>query len=184
MHTCFVACSDFILLCVGCSDKCVSGFLGAEGVERFFANNPNVVLVNYRGLQRLSPALNFTCNTTITSISVGARRVFGGGTPEIEILRPQEERPSRFSTIHRIRLAEMTTPEEPGVYGFIVRGPVLVQERDIVSVYETLDSSLELYNERDAGIYPLSIPIDEGIGDVLPPDDDWPLLSSFVSSGY
>jgi len=35
--------------------------------------NPNVNLVNYRGYHRLLPALNFTCNTTITSISVGAR---------------------------------------------------------------------------------------------------------------
>ena len=71
----------------------------------------------------------------------------------------------------------MTTAEDPGVYEFTVTGSVPVQEGDVVSVYETMSSSLELYNERDAGIYPLSIPIDEGNGNVLPQDDDWPLLS-------
>ena len=167
---------DFLLLCVGCSDKCVSGFLGIESVERFFAGNPNVDLVNYRGHHRLLPALSFTCNTTITSISVGARRVFGSETPEIQIWRPQEDQ-ENFFVVHRILLAEMTTPEEPGVYEFIVRDHVPVQERDIVSVYETMSSSLELYNERDAGIQPLSIPIDEDNGNVPPLDDDWPLLS-------
>jgi len=165
-----------LLLCIGCSDKCVSGFLGAEGVERFFADNPNVNLVNYRGHHRLLPALNFTCNTTITSISVGARRVFGGGTPEIQIWRPQGHS-GRFSQVHHIPLANITTTEEPGVYELIVNGSVPVQGGDAVSVYETMNSSLELYNERDAGIYPLSTHIDGGNGNILPPDDDWPLLS-------
>ena len=167
---------DFLLLCVGCSDKCVSGFLGIESVERFFAGNPNVDLVNYRGHHRLLPALNFTCNTTITSISVGAKRVFGGGTPEIQIWRPQAE---NFFMVHRIPLAVMTTPEEPGVYVFVVRDPIPVRERDIVSLNQTIamSSSLELYNERDAGIYPLSIPLGGETGIMLPPDDDWPLLS-------
>ena len=175
-HTClpYGAWNDFLLLCAGCSDECVSGFLGTESVKRFFADNPNVNLVNYRGHHRLLPALNFTCNTTITSISVGARRVFGGGTPEIQIWAPQGH-PGRFLQVHHIRLANMITAEDPGVYEFTVTGSVAVQEKDVVSVYETMSSSLELYNERDAGIYPLSIPIDEG--NTLPPDDDWPLLS-------
>ena len=142
-------------------------------MKRFFADNPNVNLVNYRGHHRLLPALNFTCNTTITSISVGARRAFGGGTPEIQIWRT----PGQFSRVHRIHLAEMTTAEDPGVYEFTVTGSVAVLEGDVVSVYETMSSSLELYNERNAGIYPLSIPIDERNGNVLPQDDDWPLLS-------
>ena len=146
-------------------------------MERFFADNPNVNLVNHRGCHRLLPALNFTCNTTITSISVGARRVFGGGTPEIQIWRSQtpQGRPGRFLQVHRIRLANMIAAEDPGVYEFIVTGSVAVQEGDVVSVYETMSSSLELYNERDAGIYPLSTHIDEV--NTLPPDDDWPLLS-------
>ena len=103
--------------------------------------------------------------------------MFGGGIPEIQIWTPQERRPGRFSQVHLIRLAGMTTTEEPGVYEFTVTGSVAVQEGDIVSVYETVSSSLEMYNERDAGIYPLSIPTDEGSGNVLPQDDDWPLLS-------
>ena len=144
-------------------------------MERFFTDNPNVNLVNHRGRHRLLPALNFTCNTTITSISVGARRVFGGNTPEIRIWTPQEGRPGRFLQVHRIRLANMITAEDPGVYEFTVTGSVAVQEGDVVSVNETMSSSLELYNERDAGIYPLSTHIDEV--NTLPPDDDWPLLS-------
>ena len=166
---------------VGCSDKCVSGFLGTDSVERFSADNPNIDVVNYRGYHRLLPALHFTCNTTITSISVGAKRVFGGGTPEIQIWRPQEGQ-ENFFLIRRIHLAEMTTTEDPGVYKFIVTASVAVQERDIVSVYEVMSSSLELYNERDVGIYPLSIPIDEGNDDIPPPDDDWPLLSIETSN--
>jgi len=142
-------------------------------VERFFADNTIVNLVNYHGRHRLLPALNFTCNTTITSISVGARRVFGGGTPEIRIWRPVKEWPGAFFQVHYIPLANITTAEEPGVYEFIVTGSVAVQEKDAVSVYEAMTSSLELYNERDAGIYPLSIPID-GVN-ILPPDDDQPL---------
>ena len=175
-HTClpYGAWNDFLLLCAGCSDKCVSGFLGTEGVKRFFADNPNVNLVNYRGRHRLLPALNFTCSTTITSISVGARRASGAGTPQIQIWRTQE---GQFSRVHRIHLAEMTTAEDPGVYEFTVTGSVAVQEGDVVSVYETMSSSLELYNERDAGIYPLSTHIDEGNGNFLLQDDDWPLLS-------
>ena len=146
-------------------------------MERFFADNPNVNLVNYDGYHRLLPSLNFTCNTTITSISVGARRVFGGNTPEIQIWTTQEGRPGRFLQVHRIPLAGMTTAEDPGVYEFIVTDSLPVREGDVVSVYETMRSSLELYNERDTGIYPLSIQIDEGNDNVLPQDDDWPLLS-------
>ena len=144
-------------------------------MERFFADNTNVNLVNYRGHHRILPALNFTCNTTITSISVGARRVFGGGTPEIQIWRPQEGHSGKFFQVHHTPLANITITEEPGVYELVVNGSVTVEEGDVVSVYETFTSSLKLYNERDADIYPLSIPIDEV--STLPPDDDWPLLS-------
>ena len=103
--------------------------------------------------------------------------MLGGNTSEIQIWTLQEGRTGRFSLVHRILLVDMTTAEDPGVYEFIVTGSVPVQEGDVVSVYENMSSSLELYNERDAGIYRLSIPIDEGNGNTLPPDDDWPLLS-------
>ena len=163
------------ILCVDCSDRCASGFLGAEGVERFFADNCNVPLVNYHGQNRLLPSLNFTCSTTITSIHLGVRRVFGDGIPEIQIWRPLEH-PGMFTQIHHILLAEMTIVEDPGVYELlIVNDSLPVEEGDIVSVYETVNSPLELYNEKNANIFPPSI----HIGNTSTPqsDGDWPLLS-------
>ena len=63
------------------------------------------------------------------------------------------------------------------MYEFIITDPLPVQEGDVVSVYETTDSPLELYNEKNANIFPPSIPIDDGNTSILQPDGDWPLLS-------
>ena len=153
-------------------------------MERFFADNCNVPLVNYHGQNRLLPALNFTCNTTISSIHLGVRQVFGDGIPEIQIWRPLEH-PGTFTQIHRILLVGTTTAEDPGVYElFIVNGSLPVEEGDIVSVYETMNSPLELYNKKNANLFPPSIHIDYGNTSILQSDGDWPLLSIETGNEY
>lgn len=141
-------------------------------MESYFNSNPNVHLENYQGVLRLMPALNFTCNTNITSIRVGGRRQFGYGTPTVQIRRQDAT-----VLVNTVRLRNVTTTEHPGVYEKILTEPIAVQARDIVSVYEPLNAALKLYNEVDAGIYPHNVFIDSILPQPLTGHNDYPLLT-------
>ena len=159
--------------CTGCPDTCVSGFLGSEGVESYFNTNPNVHLENYQGVLRLMPALNFTCNTNITSILVGAKKVLGFGRPRVQIWRQ-----GGTVLVNTVRLRTVAATEHPSVYERTLSEPIAVQEKDVVAVYEPLNSALKLYNEVNAGIYPSNVFFFDSIPpQPLPENDDHPLLT-------
>lgn len=149
-------------------------------MESYFNSNPNVHLDNYQGVLRLMPALNFTCNTAITSIRIGAQKVAGYDTPRIQIWRLDGN-----ALVNTVHLSDVVATEHPGVYEHTLNEPISVQERDVVSVYEPRFSVLKLYNEVNAGIYPSNLFIDGTLSQPLPGDRDHPLLNietSMISS--
>ena len=160
------------LCTVGCLETCVSGFLGRNGLETFYNYNPNIVLLkNIPGFNRYLPALRFTCNTTITHVSIAATRASGvtSGAIELEVQRVVQR-------VHRILLQQATPSDNPGVYELALSQPLPVQVNDVVSIFESLSSPLNLYN-MDGGMSMKSIYISLTGSFSVPGDDDQPLMS-------
>ena len=131
----------------GCLESCVSGFSNQGSIENFFNTNPNVNLVSYLGVYRVTPDLGFSCNTSITHINFGAKPILGNSTSQIKILRPLLNVGS-FIEVHVIPLTNITSGSEPGVYRYKLPDPVSVQANDILSIYEPENSTLKIYTEK------------------------------------
>ena len=136
-----------LFLFSGCPEKCVSGFSNWQSIEKFFNTNPNVNLVSYLGFYRVTQDLSFSCNTTITHIDFGAKPVPGNSSSEITILRPGLTQGFFFS-IHSIKLTNITSTEEPGVYRYWLPVPIPVQTYDTLSIYEPENSTLQIFTEK------------------------------------
>ena len=151
----------------------MSGFLGRNGLETFYNYNRNIVLLkNIPGFYRYLPALRFTCNTTITRVSFATTRPSGNtsGAIELEVQRV-------MLRVHRVPLQYATPSDNPGVYELAPSYPLPVQVNDVVSIFESLSSPLNLYN-MDRGMSMKSIYIHRTGSFSLPPgDDDQPLMS-------
>ena len=141
-------------------------------MKTFYDYNPNVVLLkNIPGFLRLLPALHFTCNTTITRVSFAATRASGvtSGAVELEVQRV-------LIRVHQVSLQEATPSDNPGVYDLALTRPRSVQVNDVVSIFESSTSPLNLYN-MDGGMSIKSIYFPTSSLSVPPGDDDQPLMS-------
>ena len=150
----------------------MSGFLDRNGLETFYNYNPNIVLLkNIPGYNRYLPALRFTCNTTITRVSFAATRASGvtSGTIGLEI--------QRVVRVHHVPLQHATPSDNPGVYELALSQPLPVQVNDVVSIFESRNPPLNLYN-MDGGMSMKSTYIPQRVDQDVPPcDDDQPLMS-------
>ena len=155
--------------------------MSSESAERFFDSNPNSRPVNHRGFYRFLPALNFTCNTHLTRIRLAAKMVFGTSSPLLDIW--QGSSPRGFSRLYSIEIANATATNDPGIYEYIPYKPLPISTNNTIALCEPVDSGLRLYSEKDAGMYPFSVYInDVKMGEFdseLAPlgDDDLPLLT-------
>ena len=141
-------------------------------METFYDYNPNVVLLkNIPGFLRYLPALHFTCNTTITHVSFAATRALGitSGAVELEVRR-------MVIRVHQVSLQEATPSDNPGVYDLALTRPLSVQVNDLVSIFESSTSPLNLYN-MDGGMSIKSVYFPTSSLSVPPGDDDQPLMS-------
>ena len=155
----------------------MNGFSTADSLKQFFRTNSNTRLVNYPGHDRVFPALNFTCDTSITAIKLGARVVFGNSWPQVEIWRySTSDVVSRTDTIV-ISNSSVTT--SPGVYEYTLPSPLPITTNDVIALYEPTESRLDVFSEMNSGMFPHSVYIlgpGEGGSDEVFSDADRPLL--------
>ena len=167
-----------------CGVECVNGFVSSESVGRFLRTAPTNQLINHRGFDRLMPALNFTCNTHITKVTFGARPRIGTSLPHLEIWETLAQRSDAYSLIDGLRIVEITTTPNPGVYEYTLPNPLQISANNVISLYEPSDSMLEVYSEENSGMFPASVYVlSPGVGGVNPAfsDDDRPLL--YIETG-
>lgn len=132
------------------------------------------------GFNRVMTALNFTCSTNITRITVGAKRVLGVSWPLIDIWGSQPPRTDAYARISGITLTNASATPSPGVYEYILPETFPVNSNNIISLYEPIDSLLDVYSEKDSGMHPPSVYLHGLNGEVDQEqlsDDDRPLLS-------
>ena len=159
----------------GCKEESKSGFASIESLEQFLRSNTNTHLVEHSGISRVFPALNFTCDTAITGIKLGAKPVFGTSWPLVEIWRHSNRAFSRTETIN---ISSPIATASPGVYEYNLPSPLPINTDNVVSLYEPTDSRLEVYSETDSGMIPHSVYVlGEGGGDGVFSDDHRPLLT-------
>ena len=142
-------------------------------MRQFFETNTNTRLVNHPGNSRVFPALNFTCDTVVKAIKLGAKPVFGGNWPQIEIWR---ESLSIFSRRESITITNPAPSTSPGVYEYTLPEPLLINSNDVISLYEPTDSQLEVYSEHESGMFPMSVYILGSGGEQVFSDSDRPLI--------
>ena len=153
----------------------MSGFIQSDSLEQFFRTNTNTRLVNLPGHKRVFPALNFTCDTSITGIKLGGISVFGSSWPLVETWR---DRNNVFSRIEIIIISHPNITTSPGVHEYILPSPLPISANDAVALYEPSDGKLEVYSERDSGMFPHSLYVlGPGEGDEVFSDDYRPLLA-------
>ena len=157
----------------------MNGFPTSGSVERFFSTNFNSNLINHSGLNRVMSALNFTCATSITRVSVGAKKVFGASWPQIEFWETTLPRPDVYSRILSLTLTNATAAPSPGVFEYIPPKPLPISANNILSLYEPTDSVLKVYSEQDSDMFPPSfyLPRSDGMEQTVLYDNDRPLLS-------
>ena len=164
-----------------CDASCVNGFASSDGIDQFYHINTNTQLVNHPGISRVLPSLNFTCNAHITRITFGGKRVFGISWPQVEIWT---ERNNVFSRNHMIELTNASPTSDPGVYVYNLPTPLSISSNDVISLYEPVDSMMEVYSERYSSMSQLSVYV-MGMrvvdGEQIFADDDRPLI--YIETG-
>ena len=171
-------------LLTACGVECVNGFVSSESVERFLHTAPSNQLINHRGVDRLMPALNFTCDTHITKVVFGAKRRVGASLPQIKIWATSAQRSDAYSLIDGLKIVEVTNTPHPGVYEYTLPEPLPISANNVISLYEPSDSMLEVYSEENSGMFPANVYVlVPGEEEVNPAhsDDDRPLL--YIETG-
>ena len=132
--------------------ECVHGFLKEDALTRI------ALIRSHEQEQRVIPGINFTCNGTVTTWTIGLqiRQLMSEEElklPEVQIWRKLDEQ-SNLDLIdaRSIRASELTSTSYPNVYEF-TPAPLSFQAGDVLGLYQpaTANSEVEVYYQFDGG---------------------------------
>ena len=138
--------------------ECSSGFLKKEALEMVVHDHLAVLhsltSTNSGEELRLFPDMRFTCEATITRLTVGMDVTEEGlsAVPEVQIWRPQEGSSDTYTRVESTRLSlnsMQEVPLQPGVYS--LETSKAVKSGDILGVFYPSGRNVQLHSLADYG---------------------------------